>query len=1834
MSQDFVETAEWIAAAVSETTGIDCPLDRPLVDAGLESFRAVAVQRMIADHAGVVVPLREFLGAASPADLARCVHAQGGSADHSDDHSDDHSAGRGDRAASPAGVHDSIDGPFPLTPVQTSYWIGRGPDYPLGGVSTHFYFEFDRTTGSTAAVEEIAALERSWNTVVTRHPMLRAVVRRDGLQQVVADPGIHRIVVHDLRDRSPAERDEAASEIRRECSHRCAPAHRWPVHGLTALILDADRIRLCLSFDVLLMDFTSWRLVMAEWGVVHRGGDLPAAPTTGFAALLAEQSSRRALDGRRERDLQYWSERADLLPAAVSLPAVAGRSRIGVPHFRRHRRLLDEATWAGFEAACVRQGMTPSGAMLAVFGEVLRRWGAGDRFSLTVTLFDRPADLAGADSVVGDFTTTALIDMTAVGADFADRAAAVAASFWDAIDHSSVSGVEVARMAAARPALPGDDGMSGAVVFTSALDGRGASADPTGWIGEEVFGVSQTPQVLLDAIAWRSGADLVLAWDAVEGAFPDGLVDGMQSAFVNAISLLATDDRSWASPTFGADPFFRPIEPRLRPAAEVDGPGLAAPLLHAGRLHPDRPAVLTESSVVDHHELVEAARGVAAELRSRRGDADPDGDWTVIVGLPKGPIQIASIVGVLIAGGAYVPVDPLWPSDRIARVAARSGARYAITDDDIELPSSVIRVSARPAGEGTRWAAHRPGPSDLAYAIFTSGSTGEPKGVAIEHDQARTTVDDINRRFHIDSDDRVLGLSALSFDLSVWDVFGVLGAGGGIVLPTPGRERDPAHWLDLIERHGVTVWNTAPQLMEMLVEYSEAVGAETLRRLRSIRLVLMSGDWIPVTLPDRIRALMPGAEVVSLGGATEASIWSIHHRIGRVDADAPSIPYGTALSGQWFRLLDEPDGRPVPVGEPGELFIGGGGVARGYLGDPEQTARRFRVHPVTGERLYHTGDMGRWRPDGTIEFLGRNDRQVKINGFRIELGEIDAALSRHPHVRAAVAASRPGPDGRPRLVAYVVPRASSVEVDVDALREHCRGALPAYMVPPVIEIRGELPMTANGKIDHAALTAPADAASATVAEPTAAEPTAAEPAAADPTAAPETPDIVGRVSADEMRALVGSRFPTDVPLIGAGADSMLLVRVANLIEDRTGTRPGFAELAAATVADLVGDARTPIRPQTPVPAVDDAPAPSTADDPILAGVVTGLPLDVVVRSDVAERSAVDLLIDTGTWLRRVDEQSRRGGFQVHAEFSDLPGHLCRIELRPRPDHRSPARPRTVVSDVADTDPRPLTEMQLAYFVGRADDWLGAPVAPHYYSEVDVDDLDVESLRAAHRRLVGAHPMLRAHGTPDAKQRLAPAGEVPDVEVRDLRDLPPDLRDRELSAFRAERSQWVRDVFGPGWFSLTATRIDARRTRLHVELDMLFCDVVGAAVLADDLLTLYRGGEIAEPGQRFLDWADRNAAEASAGPQRTVEVVEPRLPMRRPDDTTFDRRRLVLSAAQTQGIHARAAACGSTLDALLLTLYADALRLSSGAAEGFSIVVTALARPAGHERVVGEYSSTIVVTPRAVGDLADRAATTAADLFDALDARGARRVSADDPGGPPPVLPIVYSSGLTASRADGRDASELLAGFGRPVYSISQTPQVLVDMQTFLADDALVVNWDAVSDAFADGFLDAAFTDFRRRLEALADGRGSPGDPQAPMPPQPLSTASQLRRKRVPAATRPADPVLRERIRSMLADTLGVPAESVDVERSFFDVGATSLNLVALHRALVDDGLTESTVLDLFESGSIAALAERLRPPPSASTEESDIPAPNRSRSTLDPLARAHARGNRRRGGVR
>jgi len=899
--------------------------------------------------------------------------------------------------------------PFPLTDLQHAYLIGRGASHELGNVATHAYLEFDSDH------LDPVRLKAAWRRLVSRHDMLRAVVTADGRQRVLEKVPDSDFRIENPRALASDEGEARLAAVRREYDHAVPPPHEWPLHRVVVSCLPGGRTRVHLSFDLLMIDLHSLRVLSAEWQRLYDDIDteLPKLELAFRDVVLAAHDAQPD-----PASVAYWTGRLPDLPGGPDLPVLPRRS--GTRRFTRRSHRLDSAAWMSIRALARAHGVTPSVALLTAYSAVLGTWSGAQRFCVNViTQFNRPASPSQAAALVGDFTSLDPLEVdTASAGSFTELAVAVQRRLWADLEHQDFSGVRVLRELARLHGTPTRAMLP--VVFTSGL-GAEARMLPFHWLGQPGYSISQTPQVVLDHQAFDDDDGVYLLWDASEDHFPAAVLDDMFAAYLDLLRELA-DPAGWAGPPSARLPGYQ-IKERER-ANDTAGPLPAGTLEDAvfarAAERPDATAVIAADGELSYRELTNRALGLAARMRAggvARGDV-------VAINIAKGWRQIVGVLAVTRIGACYLPVSVGLPAERQEYLASHAGAVCVLTGEGgaawpTALPSYPVRAAdPGPVGmAGADLAGALPG--DVAYIIYTSGSTGTPKGVAVSHRAALNTCADIAERFAFGPQDRVLGLSSLSFDLSVFDIFGVLGAGACLVLPYAEHAGDPAHWLDLIRRHRPTVWNSAPVLMDLLAGHIEGQVTHVRAGGLPLRLVLLSGDWIPVSLPGRIRAVAPDARVISLGGATEAAIWSIWHPAGDAVPGCGSIPYGTPLRNQAFHALNQRL-EPCPDWVPGHLYITGSGLAEGYWRDPDRTREAFPVHPGTGQRMYRTGDLGRYLPGGVIEFLGRDDHQVKIGGHRIELGEIEHALRGAPAIADAVVIAH-GERNRRRLAAFVTP---------------------------------------------------------------------------------------------------------------------------------------------------------------------------------------------------------------------------------------------------------------------------------------------------------------------------------------------------------------------------------------------------------------------------------------------------------------------------------------------------------------------------------------------------------------------------------------------------------------------------------------------------------------------------------------------------------------------------------------------------------------------------------------------------------------------------------------------
>ncbi|MGW9436997.1 amino acid adenylation domain-containing protein [Streptomyces sp. NPDC055607] len=607
--------------------------------------------------------------------------------------------------------------------------------------------------------------------------------------------------------------------------------------------------------------------------------------------------------------------------------------------------------------------------------------------------------------------------------------------------------------------------------------------------------------------------------------------------------------------------------------------------------HPDRAAVIgvRPGQVLTYAELDARANQVAHHLRALGIGAD---SRTAVLMERSRDLPVA-LLGVLKAGGAYVPLDPGYPPERLAHMVRDSGASLVLTDAVDEGWTPPAGVAVRVLEDLLTGPAERPspvaGPRDLAYVIYTSGSTGRPKGVMVEHRSVVNRLAWMGRRYPLGATDVLLQKTPTSFDVSVWELFWWAVEGAGLALMPPGAHRDPREILRHVAAHRISAVHFVPSMLESFLDLLEE-RPELRGDAAGLRFVFSSGEALAPATVERFARLLGSADpadgprLVNLYGPTEATV-DVSHFDCPTDPAAPvrRVPIGCPADNNRLYVLG-PHGEPQPVGAPGELCVAGVQVARGYWGRPELTEERFPADPFfPGRRMYRTGDLARWLDDGTVEYLGRSDGQVKIRGNRVELGEVGSALAGAPGVRSAVALDHRGADGRTTLVGYYV---ADTAVESVVLRDHLAKTLPDFMLPTRFVRLDGIPLTPNGKADRSAFPAPEDG-----------------PAPHTP---PRTP--AEAVLADVWAEVLG------LPEVGVhddyhalGGDSLHMLRIRAEAE-KHGLRFSLADLIGhPTVAELAARVEA-----SPAPVDEAAPAPfalvAAVDRARLGGAEDAFPL--------------------------------------------------------------------------------------------------------------------------------------------------------------------------------------------------------------------------------------------------------------------------------------------------------------------------------------------------------------------------------------------------------------------------------------------------------------------------------------------------------------------------------------------------------------------------------------------------------------------------------------------------
>jgi len=908
---------------------------------------------------------------------------------------------------------------------------------------------------------DVDQLRRAVTALVTRHEVLRTrYLSEDGVPyQIVDSPDTVRLRVVDLSHYPADERDRVLDE--RVLAQARTPADLAAGPAVTPILFqlaDDDNV-VMLDMHHVSTDGTSVAILVPELLACYQGAELPPLPIQygDFAAWQRGQLDDAALD----RLLEYWRTHLAGLPTLempTDRPRPATRTWAGASIVHRYPSDLRERV----DVFARSIGVTPMTVWLAGFQTLLSRYSGQDDIVIGSVFSGRTRP--ELEPLIGFFANTQVL-RTDLGGDptFRELVGRARDTLLAAHDHQDVPFDKVVD------ALKPDRDPGRNPLFQVCLIYQGVATAAKGGIRTEVvpvtLGTSRFDLAMYQGVT--ADGELSVGIEYSTELFDPARIHRLVAHYGRLMSAAVADPDRRLSTIDLLD-----TEERQTQLVEWNTTGQAYSTVDLclpelvdrwARSTPESVALRWTDAALTYADVRARSNRLAWALRARGVGVEE----RVGVLLERSTDLPVALVGILKAGGAYVPLDPEYPDARIAYLLGDAGCRTVVTTADLagRLPAGVTALIPADHADGRDddpplWTT----PDHAAYVIYTSGSTGQPKGVVVSHRNAVNHATSIGRMYAMAPGERVLQFSNPTFDVSVFDIFGALGHGATLVQAPRATLHDPTALAALLRDERVTVAAIAPALLAVM----EPDG------LPDLRALCAAGEAYPADVVNRWQA--PGRVFHNGYGPTEATVTCVDHACGPEPLTGPP-PIGRPMPNQRAYVLDR-TGHPAPVGVPGELHIGGGGVARGYLGRPGLTAQRFRPDPYgpPGGRLYRTGDLVTWLPDGTLRFLRRLDDQVKIRGFRVEPGEVTAALVTHPAVAAGVVIARDG-----RLVAYVVP-ATDPPPTVDSLRDHLAATLPRYLVPEAFVTLEALPLTASGKVDRRALPAP-DAARPDLAAP-------------------------------------------------------------------------------------------------------------------------------------------------------------------------------------------------------------------------------------------------------------------------------------------------------------------------------------------------------------------------------------------------------------------------------------------------------------------------------------------------------------------------------------------------------------------------------------------------------------------------------------------------------------------------------------------------------------------------------------------------------------------------------
>ncbi len=943
--------------------------------------------------------------------------------------------------------------PFELNDLQQAYLLGRKSEFELGNLATHCYTEFECDDYDHERFKEVI------RKVFYNHDMLRCRFSDDGYQYIDENYKLKDIEYNDISNFSKEEQKAFLNKVKEEMTTKIIDYTKENLVQLRVTKIGEKKAIIHFYYDGLVVDGWSQEILFSQTDKLYSNKDYKLPDEKVLFRDYINYLKELKKGNEYEKCKKYWQNRIKDLPPIPDLPTKQNNNSSNkLPEVRKFSRALSIEDYNKLEKISQKNGITVFITLLTVFGKTIARYCNKQRFLINVPEFNRYDVEEGVNNLVGECSSFLLFEIDNRGnKSFLESARDNEKTLWELHENKLFSGADVLKEIAKVSGSIENNYVP--IVFTSLMEVHNEYSLKK---FKKKYVQTHTSQIWIDSVVMQCNNEVQFNWDCVLDIFEGELLDSMLDTFIITLKELINNEESWTrkNELYIKEEYKKVIEEANNTKHSIKYEKFVDLLENSRMVNEKKIAISTINKSYTYEELFNTVKGIA-NLLSECGIKKND---NVSILMDKKMEQIASILGVIYCGATYIPITTDASKERLKHCISETESKLLIVDNNTsklfnidDIKCKIINIDNYKFDKD--YSFFKPIGADLEdnmVIIYTSGSTGMPKGVMVTQRGLINCIKYTNETFNVNKEDKILSLTNYSHDMSVYDILGILSAGGEIVLPEAERVKDPEHWLELIEKHGVTLWNTVPAMMEMMLEIMDMKNEGD---ISSIRVTIFGGDVLKPAMVKKLRERIKNAKIMNVGGPSETTIWNINHEVTIEDEGKTRIPYGKPIWNTKYFILNE-NLEICPKGVIGTMFVEGDGVSKGYINNKEKTSQVFITNPYTGNVMYNTGDLGLYLQDGSIDFIGRKDFQVKINGKRIELGEIEYYADLFEGIESAIA--KISSEDKKVINLYYK---STIEIDNNTLRKFLEKKIPDYMIPKNYMRIEEIPLTLNGKIN-------------------------------------------------------------------------------------------------------------------------------------------------------------------------------------------------------------------------------------------------------------------------------------------------------------------------------------------------------------------------------------------------------------------------------------------------------------------------------------------------------------------------------------------------------------------------------------------------------------------------------------------------------------------------------------------------------------------------------------------------------------------------------------------------